>query len=62
MKKHYIKPAIKQELSALTTMICISGVGNTADLDESITGETTDQALSRQHGRWDAEDDWDEEF
>lgn len=57
MKKQYTAPVTQTIMLSHTTVICVSGVGNTADFSEAITEETTDYALSRQQSLWDDDDD-----
>lgn len=60
MKKIYIKPETTVVFVQLQQMIAFSGVGSTSEFSESISEETTDQAMSRQRSVWD-DDEWDDE-
>lgn len=49
MKRHYIKPALRVVHIETQQMMAMSGVNGTASFSERLTGETTDQALSRHY-------------
>lgn len=57
MKKNYVTPAMRVVAFINDTMICASGVEGTSGFSKRITGETTDEALSRRHSVWDDEED-----
>jgi hypothetical protein len=56
MKKQYFKPELSVMIVELQQIIAISGVDNTSSFSETLSDETTDQALSRLHSMWDEEE------